>query len=216
MKSRSIITKIYLISLCFFVFAPGETDDFFHGEHAFQNGEYKIAEIYFSHLVANEPFNEHIPDAVYCLTKIYEIQGNFAGMISHANRFLEDFKHDRRSKELLHVILTHLNDAEAYSIALEYIKRFDYLIDDPEVYERIGYGLFQQNRYLLADYILSLCTQTDSVKIIRAQMTNDPDEIVEIYGSVKGAKGLIHLTEFCLEIGDTVSAFRKANNNSRI
>ncbi|MGB3340588.1 MAG: tetratricopeptide repeat protein [bacterium] len=208
MKSRSIITKIYLISLCFFVFASGETDDFFHGEQAFQNGEYKLAEIYFSHLLANEPFNEHIPDAVYYLTKIYEIQGNFADMISHANRFLEDFKHDRRSKELLHIVLTHLNDAEAYSIALEYIKRLDYLIDDPKVYERIGYGLFQQNRYLSADYILSLCTQTDSVKIIRAQMTNDPYEIMEIYGSIEGAKGLIHLTEFCLEIGDTISAFQ--------
>lgn len=208
MKSRSIILKVYFITLCFFIFTSGETDDFFHGEQAFQKGEYKLAEIYFSHLLANEPFNEHIPDAVYYMAKIYEIQGNFADMVSHANRFLDDFRHDVRGKEIIQMVLLYLNDAEAYSIALEYIKRFDYLIDDPKVFERIGYGLFQQNRFLLADYILSLCTQTDSVKIIRVQMTDDQDKIMEIYGSIEGVKGFIYVTEFRLETGDTVSAFQ--------
>ncbi len=199
--------SLILLAWCIFIFGTG-TDDFINGEKAFNKNEYRLAEIYFSHLLADEPYDEHVPDAVYYMAKIYEIQGNFADMISHANRFLDDFKHDRRSKEIIQMVLLYLNDAEAYSIALEYIKRFDYLIDDPKVFERVGYGLFQQNRFLLADYILSLCTQTDSVKIIRALMTDDPDEKKEIYGSIEGAKGLIYLTEFQLETGDTVSAFQ--------
>ncbi len=208
MNSRSIILKACFIILCIYIFASGETDDFSHGEQAFQNGNYKLAEIYLDHLLVNEPLNEHIPDAVYYLVHIYESQGDFADMVSQANRFLEDFKYDVRSKEIVLIILNYLNDAGAYTIALEYIERYDHLIDDQEVFERIGFGLFQQNRFLLADHALSLCTQTDSIMIIRAQLTDDPDKKMELYGSIDEPKGLIYLTEFYLEIGDTVRAYR--------
>ena len=90
--------SLILLAWCIFIFGTG-TDDFINGEKAFNKNEYRLAEIYFSHLLADEPYDEHVPDAVYYMAKIYEIQGNFADMISHANRFLDDFKHDRRSKE---------------------------------------------------------------------------------------------------------------------
>jgi tetratricopeptide (TPR) repeat protein len=211
MKSRSIILKVYFITLCFFIFTSGETDDFFHGEQAFQKGEYKLAEIYFSHLLADEPFNEHIPDAVYYMAKIYEIQGNFIDMVTYANRFLEDFKYDIRGKEIFNLVLTQLGRAKAYSVALEYIKRYDYLIDDFQILERIGNGLFEQNRLMLADYIFSLCSQTDTIKIIRAQLNKDHAERKEIYESVENVKGKIYLTEFLLETGDTIAAFQTYN-----
>jgi hypothetical protein len=197
--------------LCFFIFTSGETDDFFHGEQAFQKGEYKLAEIYFSHLLADEPFNEHIPDAVYYMAKIYEIQGNFIDMVTYANRFLEDFKYDIRGKEIFNLVLTQLGRAKAYSVAFEYIKRYDYLIDDFQILERIGNGLFEQNRLMLADYIFSLCSQTDTIKIIRAQLNKDHAERKEIYESVENVKGKIYLTEFLLETGDTIAAFQTYN-----
>lgn len=165
--------SLILLAWCIFIFGTG-ADDFSKGEKAFNKNEYRLAEIYFSHLLADEPYYEHVPDAVYYLTKIHGAQGNFIDMVTYANRFLEDFKYDVRGKEIFNLVLTQLDQAEAYSVALEYIKRYDYLIDDLQILERIGKGLFEQNRLMLADYIFSLCSQTDTIKILRAQLNKDP------------------------------------------
>jgi len=199
-----------LLTWCIFLFSAGAAD-FANGEKAFNKGEHRLAEIYFSHLLIDEPYNEHVPDAVYYLAKIHGAQGNFIDMVTQANRFLEDFKYDVRGKEIFNLVLTQLDQAKAYCVALEYIKRYDYLIDDLQIIERIGHGLYEQNRLVLADYIFSLCSQTDTIKIIRAQLNKDPDERKEIYESIKSAKGKIYLIEFLLEIGDTISAFQTYN-----
>lgn len=210
MMRGSMTEKTLIIIICSFVllFASNTTEDFINGERAFYNGEDKLAEIYFSHFLTGDPFNEHIPDAVYYLIKIYDKRGSFADIVTHANRFLEDFKYDRRGNEILQIVLKYLDDAEAYSLAFQYIKRYDYLIDDHNIIERVGHGLFRQNRLLLADDIFSSCTQTDSVKIMRAQLSTDPHEIKDIYGSIEGGKGKIYLAEFLLETGDTIGAFQ--------
>ncbi len=199
-----------LLTWCIFLFSAG-ADDFANGEKAFNKGEHRLAEIYFSHLLIDEPYNEHVPDAVYYLAKIHGAQGNFIDMVTQANRFLEDFKYDVRGKEIFNLILTQLDQAKAYCVALEYIKRYDYLIDDLQIIERIGHGLYEQNRLVLADYIFSLCSRTDTIKIIRAQLNKDIDERKEIYESIKSAKGKIYLIEFLLEKGDTISAFQTYN-----
>ncbi len=212
MKLVAISKRAGLILLvwCIFIFGTG-TDDFINGEKAFNKNEYRLAEIYFSHLLADEPYDEHVPDAVYYLAKIHGAQGNFIDMITQANRFLEDFKYDIRGKEIFNLVLTQLDRAKAYCLALEYIKRYDYLIDDLQILERIGNGLFEQNRLMLADYIFSLCSQTDTIKIIRAQLNKDHAERKEIYESVENVKGKIYLTEFLLETGDTIAAFQTYN-----
>ena len=202
--------SLILLAWCVFIFGTG-TDDFINGEKAFNKNEYRLAEIYFSHLLADEPYDEHVPDAVYYLAKIHGAQGNFIDMVTQANRFLEDFKYDVRGREIFNLVLTQLDRAKAYSLALEYIKRYDYLIDDLQILERIGNGLFEQNRLTLADYIFSLCSQTDTIKIIRAQLNKDTGEKKEIYESIKSAKGKIYLTEFQLETGDTIAAFQAYN-----
>ncbi len=208
MKLVAISKRAGLILLvwCIFIFGTG-TDDFINGEKAFNKNEYRLAEIYFSHLLADEPYDEHVPDAVYYLAKIHGAQGNFIDMITQANRFLEDFKYDIRGKEIFNLVLTQLDRAKAYCLALEYIKRYDYLIDDLQILERIGNGLFEQNRLMLADYIFSLCPQTDTIKIVRAAAVIDNTEKKQYYESIGGVKGKLYLIEHYLEIGDTIEAY---------
>ena len=176
MRSRSIIIKGCLVFVFFIIFVRGETNDFSLGEQAFLEGEHKLAEIYLTHLIIDQPYDVHVPDAVYYLAKIYQSQGNFVDMVSWANRFLDDFIYDERSKEILDMVLLYLNDAKAFSIAFEYISTYDYLIDDRQVIERVGFGLFEQQKISLARQALLLCSQTDSVKIIFTRMTDDPVE----------------------------------------
>jgi tetratricopeptide (TPR) repeat protein len=199
--------KVIFVHLLLFAVVRGTTDDFSHGEQAYQNSDYELAEIYLSHLLVSDPFHTHTPDAVYYLIDIKKKKGDFPGMITLANRFLNDFKYDMRGKEILLMILEYLNSAQAYSIAFEYTRQYDYLIDGEDIFKMIGYGLYQQESYDCADYMFSLCTQTDSIKILRARMSSDPVKKLEFYGSIEGIKGLIYTAESYLDLGDTINAY---------
>lgn len=181
--------------------------DFDVAKKAYDEGRYKIAEVYFDNFLKEEPPSKYITDAVYYLIKIYDSRGDFIKMLSCANRFLNNYKYDNRCNEVLSLLLKRLNEKEAFSVAVDYIENYDYLINDYMIIEKVGYGLFKQDRKMRADYIFSLCSQTDTIKIMRAVITSDFSKKREIYESIAGLKGRIYLMEFLLEIGDTLESY---------
>ncbi len=203
-----MIRKHTIVSLCFLstLFLGAAEGDFKVAKKAYEQGKFKIAEAYFDNLLREEPNGKYIPDVIYYLTKIYD-HYDFIKMLTFANRFLISYKHHDRCAEIFNLLLDRLNEKESFSIALDYIKTFDYLITDYEILEKIGYGLYRHDRRILADYILSLCPQTDTIRILRAAITIDPSEKKEMYSKISGVRGEIYLIEFLLEIGDTVEAY---------
>jgi len=200
---------VVLISVIFSIgFCRGiNRDDFETAKKAFERKDYKIAELYFCNLLKEAPCSEYTPDAVYYLVKIYEKSGNFLKLFNLADDFLRDYKYDRRCNEVFNILLKKLNEKGAYNIAIDYIKNYDYLVNDFAVLEEIGYGLFKEKRYILAEYLFSLCPQTDTIRILRAKCISDFKGKKELYSKISGVKGSIYLMELLLESGDTLTAY---------
>ena len=200
----------YIFSYLFFAFlicAWATSDDFECARDAYEQGHYTAALVYLKNFLEENPFDTHIPDAEYYLVRIYDHKKDFLNLISHAHRFLENHRFDYRCQEVFNLLLERLSEHNTFSLALEYIKNYDYLISDCSVLGNVGYGLFKQGRSMLADYVFSLCPQTDTIKILRAQLLTDPVHKKKIYESIPGPKGKIYQIEHLLEIGDTLGAF---------
>jgi len=202
---RKYILSYLCFALAFLMWAA--EGDFETAKKAYKKGRYKIAEVYLDNLLEEESYSEYFPDATYYLTKIYDKRGDFIKLLSSANYFLNNYEYDHRCKEIFNILLKRLNEKEAFNVAFDYIKNYDYLINDYEILDETGHGLFKQNKKLLADYIFSLVPQTDTIKILRATITDDFSEKREIYESMEGSTGKIYLIEFLLETGDTIGAY---------
>ncbi len=183
--------------------------DFEIGEKAYEQGNYQIAEVYLENIMREDILSEYIPDATYYLIKINENRGDFIGLLSYANRFLDNHVYDNRNKEVFNLLLEQLIEKEAFSVALDYMKNYDYLITDYVIVEKVGYGLLKYNRKILADYIFSLCPQTDTIKILRAAISTNFTEKRELYENVADVKGTIYLIDLLLETGDTIAAYEE-------
>ena len=210
MKSELFMSKKYILSYLCFALAClmwAAEGDFEIAKKAYEKEEYKIAEVYLDNFLREEPHGEYIPDATYYLIRVYDKRGDFIKLFSSASLFLNNYKYDHRCKEILTILLKRLNEKEAFNVALDYIEKYDYLIDDYEILEETGYGLFEQNKKVSADYIFSLVPQSDTVKILRAGITGDFFEKREKYESLTGPEGRIYLIEFLLETGDTIEAY---------
>lgn len=204
MKLKYIFVYIF-ISKLFFAWAI--EGDFEIAKDAYEKGSYRIAEAYLDNLLRVQPFGEHIADATHYLIKIYDKRGDFLKLHSYADRFLINHKYDNRCTGVLNLLLEKLIEREAFSIALDYIKNYDYLLNDYSILEKIGYGLFKQDRKVSAEYIFSMCPQTDTIKILRAAITTDFSKKREFYESIVGVKGKIYLMELLLESGDTIDVY---------
>jgi len=204
MTRNNLVAIFYFFSAFFLVAAEV---DFKMAKKAYEQGRFTIAEAYFDNLLREEPCSKHIPDAIYYLINIYDHDDDFIGMLSLVNRFLTDYEYHERCEEVFNLLLNKLDEKEAFNIALDYVKEFDYLITDYEILEKIGYGLFRTNRRMLADYILSLCPQTDTIRVLRATIAIDTSEKREIYQKITGLRGKIYLMEFLLETGDTIGTY---------
>ena len=199
MNSELFMSKKYILSyLCFalaFLMWAAE-GDFEIAKKAYEKGEYKIAEVYLDNFLREEPYGEHVPDATYYLIRIYDKRGDFIKLFSSTSLFLNNYKYDHRCKEILTILLKRLNEKEAFNVALDYIKKYDYLIDDYEILEETGYGLFEQNKKVSADYIFSLVPQSDTVKILRAGITGNFFEKREKYESKIHTNSIIAFPDF--------------------
>ncbi len=206
MRSRYIVFALSIVSL----FCLGADDgDFEMAVKAYEQGRDKLAEVYFLHFIEHEPLNSRIPEVTYYLIKIYDKRGDLLNIISYASSFLDNYVYDKHRKDVFDLLIKSLSQSEAYGIALEYIKEFDYLLDDYELLEHIGYGLFRQNRKELTEYVFSLCPQTDTIKIMRAELADDFSRKREFYEGVGGICGELYLMELLLEQGDTIEVYER-------
>ncbi|UCG91770.1 MAG: hypothetical protein JSV97_11970 [candidate division WOR-3 bacterium] len=198
---------VSLLLLCFSACTWALPGDFEQARSAYEQGQYTTAEVYLKNFLEEQPYDVHIPDAEYYLIKIYDRKNDLPNFVSSVHHFLAHHTFDSRCPEIFNVLIERLSKYEAFSLVLEYIKEYDYLITDHSILENIGYGLLKQKRGMLADYVLSLCPQTDTIKILRAQLLTEPAQKQKIYESIPGPKGSIYYIEYLLEIGDTLSAY---------
>jgi TolA-binding protein len=63
------------------------------------------------------------------------------------------------------------------------------------------------SQYDAGDYVLSLCPQTDTIKIVRARFQTDPEQRLGLLKTIEGVKGDIYLIEHYLAMGDTITAY---------
>lgn len=214
MIPRRIIISFWILS---FIFVWADEGDFEMAVKAYEQGKDKLAEVIFLHLLEDEPLNRHIPEAQYYLIKIYDKRGEFLNLLARASHFLENYVYDQHRKDVFNLLLQKLVVKEAFGIALEYIEEYGYLVDDYAILESIGHGLFYQGRKDLADYVFSLCPQTDTIKILRAAVSDDFSKKREYYESISGISGKLYLMELLLEKGDTVAVydiFRSIEHNN--
>jgi len=174
---------------------------------AYEQGNDKLAEVYFMHLLEDEPLGRHIPEATYYLIKIYDKREDFLNFFSYASYFLDSYVYDQHRKDVFDLLLQKLIEKEAFGIALEYIDEYGYLLDDNAILESIGHGLFRQGRKDLAEHVFSLCPQTDTIKILRAAVTDDFSKKREYYEGIPGINGKVRLMELLLEKGDTIEVY---------
>ncbi len=200
----------YIVSLslfCFFACTWALPGDFGQAVSAYEQGQYTTAEVYLRNFLEEQPHDTHVPDAEYYLIKIYDRKNDLPNFVSSVHHFLEHHTFDSRCPEIFNMLIKRLSEHEALSLVLEYIKEYDYLITDHSILGNIGYGLLKQKRAMLADYVLSLCPQTDTIKLLRAQLLTEPEQKKKIYESIPGPRGSIYYIEYLLEIGDTLTAF---------
>jgi tetratricopeptide (TPR) repeat protein len=103
--------------------------------------------------------------------------------------------------------MQRLVEKQSYLIAVDYLRAYDFLMSDYSVVEALGHGLMAQGLFTSADYVFSLCEQSDTIKVSRAMMIDDYEEREKIFKSMQGTTRDLYLIENYLLVGDTVSAF---------
>ena len=184
-----------------------DPQDYKRALDAYELGNDVTARIYFQNILDDPAYHQFHPNAVYYLTKIHEQRGDFVPFFSMAARFLEDYQYDLRAPEVFESLMKNLIERRAYVIAVDYLREYDYLPIKEALLERLGHGLLEQDAKALADYVLSLCPQSDTVKILRAFLVSDYGQREKILLTLEGSSREIYLAENYLLMGDTLGAF---------
>jgi len=183
------------------------SDEFDIAEQAFEKGYYTVAEAFFRAVIEEVPDNTNVPDALYFLTRIYRVKGEFVNYMDAVNHFLQRFEYDQRCAELAYDLMDHLCDQQSYHIAYHYAREYDHLIIDTDLLCRMGLGLYRQDELEMAVQVLAQCPPEDTVLILRATLTDDRTEQYRLYEHVSGIKGTMYTIEALLDEGDTIAAF---------
>jgi TolA-binding protein len=185
----------------------GWSDDFTIAEQEYEKGRFSTAEVFFKAVLQDTAYSTDMPDAAYYLTRIYKSGNDIVGYIDGVNFFLTHFAYDQRCTVLLQELLVELCEQGAYRTAYHYMHRYDHLVTDLDMLIRIGIGLYAQNDMQRAGQVLRQCSLQDTVLILLASLTDDRNELYNLYARVRGVKGTIYTVETMLEDGDTISAF---------
>ncbi len=196
-----------LIFLAFAVIAAAEPGDYERALKAFDKGDYAIARIYFHSVLDDYGLRQHHEDALYYLVKISDREEDFVTFFANAGRFLNEYPYDMRGPDVFRGLLQKLISMQAYVLAVDYSRMYNYLTSDDSLFEVLGHGLLKYGEYDLADSILALCAQTDTVKIIRASLRHDYEERERVWKTLKERPVSLYLAENRLQMGDTVSAY---------
>jgi TolA-binding protein len=181
--------------------------DYERARRAYEKGDDVVARLYFKSILDDPDRRPHHASALYFLTKICDHEGDFVGFVSAASRFLVEYENDLRTGELFSLLLERLVAKRSYYLALEYLKEYDYLVRNDSLLEKIAYGLSEQGEKELADYVFSLCPQSDTVKVIRALLKDDLQQREKIFTTLEIPSKNLYLIENHLMTGDTISAF---------
>jgi TolA-binding protein len=187
--------------------AATEPQDYERGLEAYRKSDYVVAGMYFQSILNDRGLRQFHPDALYHLTKINEHEGNFVAFFATASRFLGEYPYDMRVPEIFSVLIQKLIDKQAYVLAFDYSREYNYLISGDSLFEKLGHGLLQQGDNGLADSVFSLCTQTDTIKIIRAFLNHDYAARERIFKILENHFQNLYLAENYLLLGDTLSAY---------
>ncbi|UCD06687.1 MAG: tetratricopeptide repeat protein [candidate division WOR-3 bacterium] len=207
------IASVVLLTVALLTHAhAAENREFSHALDAYRGGDYAIARIYFENLLDDDENREFFGDAVYYLLKIHIQEGDFISFLFSASRFLEKYNYDSRSEEVFAITLRELVGRNACLVAYEYVRKYDFLVSDLLTLEEMGRCLLGQGESVKADYILSFCDQSDTVKVLRAMSKSDLDERVRTLESLKGPTRDLYLIDNLLLVGDTVSAYVNFRN----
>lgn len=174
---------------------------------AYEKADYVIARMYFENMLGDTDNPQYFSDAIYYLAKLHDARGEFVSFLSWALRFLDGYGHEPRAQEILRLVIERLVEKQSYLIAADYLREYDYLVSDYSVMESVGYGLMEQGVFESADYVFSLCEQTDTIKVLRALMIDDHAQRAKLFKSMEGDNRDLYLMENHLSRGDTVGAF---------
>ena len=200
--------KVVLILCAALAHVSGaESREYGYARDAFKKGNYAIARIYFENILQDDVNRELFPDVLYHLILIHEHEDEFVGVLSSAGRFLADYDHDLRAREILALVVQGLVERSAYRVACEYIKKYDFLVGDSPILEELGQKLLKGGDEELADYVLSFAAQNDTIKILRAMTMSDLIAREKMLESLNNMTRDLYLAENYLLRGDTVSAF---------
>jgi TolA-binding protein len=199
----------YLFTVSVLVFCAWATEetDYERALDAYEQGDYVISRMYFQNILSDNKYRQLHPDAVYYLTKIHDHEGDFLSFFSKASNFLEEYPYDMRASEIFRVLIEKLVARQSHVIAVDCLGEYDYLTSDDSLFGKLGHGLLKQGENVLADSVFSLCTQSDTIKIMRALLNNDYLERERIFKTLEAPSRNLYLAENYLLLGDTVSAY---------
>jgi len=179
--------------------------DFDIGKNNYKKGNYQIAKVIFEEVIKEYPNDRMIPEALYYLIKIYEREDDFINFLSYTNEYLKLHKFEIRREEVFNLLLKKLIEKGCYTLALDYIKYYNFLVPDSLMLLKIGMELIKKPQF--ASDILWLLPDNDSIKILYGQALAEPSTRETVYKSLKGVKGKIYLIENYLFMGDTIKAY---------
>uniref|UniRef100_A0A7C6EHD2 Tetratricopeptide repeat protein n=1 Tax=candidate division WOR-3 bacterium TaxID=2052148 RepID=A0A7C6EHD2_UNCW3 len=204
-KSKSFLYLCSIFFLCIQSTFLCAADDFYTALKNYENGNYRIAQIFFENFIDAYPSDTLIPDATYYLLKIYDKKDEFIKFLNLSNCYLNSFRFHQRRNEVFNLLLQRLLEKKTYALALDYIKKYDYIQVDTIYLNEIILNLSTWEGNI--DELLRFSPGNDSLKILKALCLNDLNERTRIFKEIKGIKGKIYLIENYLLMGDTVSAY---------
>lgn len=175
-------------------------------EDAIARGEYRMAEAYLIGVLDDEEDRSLSREAQYHLCRLYSETRDFLPLLTQANAYLADYHFDQRGQEVFQMLLEMFCERHAYTMAFEYIKNYDFLVEDDSLLRIIAFGLLSQGNDTMTDYILSLCAECDTILSLRAALVADPEMKLSLYSRMSPPRRNIYLARFYLQGGDTVSA----------
>jgi TolA-binding protein len=184
-----------------------QNEDYEYALEAYERGDDIVARIYFEITLADSSCRHLYSSATYYLAKIHDQRSEFVPFFHYASRFLKDYQFDARATDVFELLMKRLIEKRAYVLAYDYLRTYDYLISDDSFLETLAQGLIEQGMPSMADYVLSLCAESDTVKIMRAFLNDDYQERGRMFQTLEGISQGLYMTENYLMMGDTVGAF---------
>ncbi|MEO0191112.1 MAG: tetratricopeptide repeat protein, partial [candidate division WOR-3 bacterium] len=209
MKRIFRLESLFCFWLLYIIFVHSKilfaSSDFYTALKNYESGNYRLAQVFFENFINENPRDTLIPDANYYLLKIYDKKEDFLKFFTFCNTYLDSFKFHQKREEIFNLLIQKLITRKNYSLAFDYIKKYDYLHIDSNLLSEIVLNLGSQGYPL--DELLRFAPDNDSLMILKALRKNNLDDRIKIFQNINGVKGKIYLIEHYLMKGDTIQGY---------